>query len=694
VSPPLIGSWALRLLLVGAATLFWELVLIRWLGACVRIVAYYSNFVLIGAFFGLGCGALLARSRIQLRKLVFPAIAASLLLGVLLSGFQHLNPLTPDEYVWIGSAPGISVSQQAGHWLSLWLVLPPVYLCSAFVFVVFGQWIGILMSERPTPLLAYSVEVLGSVLGIALFALLSYLETTPLVWFGVGFGVLLLVVERSRASYAVAGVCCLLVLVGTAPQVRQFVWSPYYKIYVEPLSQIHDTAHDRPVALSGSMGHTLTVNNDYHQMMLDLGPREEEHAFFSSWRELYDAPYHDAAGLPPGPVLVVGAGTGNDVAAALRRTDRHVHAVEIDPAILRLGLDLHPERPYSDPRVTLWVDDARSFFQSTDERFALVVFGFLDSHTLLSSFSSVRLDNFVYTLESFERVKSILLPGGRVAVTFASNRAFIHERMLALLDRVYGGPTGVFTGSVEPRYANGTLYVASNRGPDPPRSAEASERPSRRPLVPEDDWPFLYLRGRGIPSHYWPFLTTIVALACASLLLLPRGERRLRLPYFFLGAGFFLIETSNVVSLSLLYGSTWSVNALVFGGVLVLVLLGNLTVHRLHVATITPWFGLLALSVLLAYVAEPSWLLDLESGPLRAAGAVAVFLGPVYFAAVIFATLIKNEARLFEAYGSNTLGAVLGGACEYLSTLVGFKALLAVTLVFYLGAFLFSRRQG
>ena len=36
--------------------LFWELVLIRWLGASIRIVAYFSNLVLISAFFGLGVG--------------------------------------------------------------------------------------------------------------------------------------------------------------------------------------------------------------------------------------------------------------------------------------------------------------------------------------------------------------------------------------------------------------------------------------------------------------------------------------------------------------------------------------------------------------------------------------------------------------------------------------------------------------
>ena len=36
-------------------------------------------------------------------------------------------------------------------------------------------------------------------------------------------------------------------------------------------------------------------------------------------------------------VLILGAGSGTDVAAALKHGAKHVDAVEIDPVILRLG---------------------------------------------------------------------------------------------------------------------------------------------------------------------------------------------------------------------------------------------------------------------------------------------------------------------------------------------------------------------
>ena len=210
--------------------------------------------------------------------------------------------------------------------------------------------------------------------------------------------------------------------------------------------------------------------------------------------------------------------------------------------------------------------------------------------------------------------------------------------------------------------------------------------------LPDDDWPFFYLMFRRVPTQYRAFLALIIGLGFLPILLLPKGERRVRLPYFFLGAAFFLIETSNVVSLSLLYGSTWSVNVLVFCGILVLVLLGNLSAHRLRRQPMWLWFALLTASVGGAYAMPTSALLSLDLPVLRAVAAVVVFLGPVYFAAIIFATLIRREKKLYQAYGSNVLGAVVGGACEYLSLMFGFKFLLGITLAFYLMTFLLLLR--
>jgi SAM-dependent methyltransferase len=446
-------------------------------------------------------------------------------------------------------------------------------------------------------------------------------------------------------------------------------------------------ASGRVTEFARPIGHVLAANSDYHQMILDLRPGRDEHPFVTNWRAFYDAPYREIRDLPPGPILIVGAGTGNDVSAALRNTDRRVTAVEIDPAIAALGRKLHFEHPYQDPRVSLVVDDARSFFHRAREKYALVVFGYLDSHRLLSAFSSVRLDNFIYTRESMHEVRGLLAPGGRVALSFATNRDWIHSRIVALLQDSFDFPTTVE--GDRSGYAYGYLYTNGTRRTQLDR--EPAAKPEQGPVMPTDDWPFLYLRGRAIPLHNLLSLMVVVGLSACALLLLPRGERRIRFPYLLLGAAFFLLETSNVVRMSLLYGSTWWVNTVVFAGILVLVLLSNLVALRWQVP-VGACLACLGVGILLAAVIPSDALLGLPPVP-RAVVAVMLLLGPVFFGGLIFARLISHEERLFEAYGSNVLGAVLGGAAEYLSLVFGFRFLLAVALAFYLGVFLLLRRD-
>ena len=684
-APPWLDANAARLFVCGLAVLFWELVLIRWLGASIRVVAYFSNLVLISAFFGLGVGALLTRFRWRLEMLAPPLAAFAAMLGVWLGGLGHRNPSQEAELIWLGRPVGLALpGGEAGRVVAASVLLALVYCATALVFVALGQYLGRLFRTHP-PLRAYSLEIAGSLAGIGLMALLSHWQTSPTVWFVVGFALLLVLLPLRPAPAALVVILGATVVLGTRSSVGDAVWSPYYRISVQPITTVVDRHLGRSLELDEPVGHVLTVNNDFHQMMLDLGSRGEEHPFLAAWRSFYDAPYRGSEGLPPGPVLVVGAGTGNDVAAALRRTDRPVTAVEIDPGIAGLGQRLHPERPYDDPRVTLVIDDARSFFHRTSETYALVVFGFLDSHRLLSAFSSVRLDNFIYTRESMEEVRSLLVPGGRVVLSFATTRPWIHDRILGLLDGSFDRPTIVERDRLG--YVNGVLYVngvAADAG-----SGRAREPPAED-VAPSDDWPFLYLRDRKIPGHNATFLAIVVLLSAGALLILPRGQRRLRLPYLFLGAAFFLLETSNVVRMSLLFGSTWWVNTVVFAGILVLVLLANLTAAFWR-ASVTVCVGLIAAFILLAAWVPSETLLALAPVP-RALVAVPLLLGPVYFGGLIFARLIVRETRLFEAYGSNVLGAVLGGAAEYLSLLVGLRALLGMALAFYVLVFVLLRR--
>jgi spermidine synthase len=672
-------SPAARLFLAGCCALFWELALIRWLGSSIRIVAYYANFVLIAAFFGLGAGALLARYRIRLHRLLFPALALTIAAGSWFGDFLHLNLRDAGEYVWWGGPAGIPFAgARSATVLPGALLLAIVYVIAAFVFLIFGQWIGKLFRPLP-PLRAYSIEIVGSIAGILLFTLLAYLGLSPIVWFTIGFALVLPLLDRNRWDLRIAVVAVVVAFVSALPQTKGFIWSPYYRIAVSPITSLQDAATKKEVRFREPLGYAVHVNNDYHQMLLGLGRGAPHHPFVSEWRSLYDRPYAAAKFLPPGPILIVGAGTGNDVAAALRNTDRRIYAVEIDPRIVEIGRRLHPEHPYDDPRVTVVVNDARQFFEDTDEQFALVVFGFLDSHTLLSNFSSLRLDNFVYTKESLEQVKRLLKPEGQVHLTFASNRPWIHKRFVALLDSVFDAKTRVFARTTG--YTNGVVY--SNLKAEAPRS----HAPAAAIRIPTDDWPFLYLQEARIPRHYVIFMVLALLLASLSLLALPRGERGIRLPYFFLGAAFFLVETSNVIRLSLMYGSTWYVNVLVFTGILALVLLGNLTMAKIQRPRIGAIMVVLAASIGLGLLIPAGQLLAIRSEALQAIAAVLVYLGPVYCASLIFAALIRDEENLYQAYGSNVLGAVVGGVTEYFSLVLGFQLLLVITLGFYLAAY-------
>lgn len=678
-----------KLFLCGASALFWELVLIRWLGSSIRVVAYYSNFVLISAFFGLGAGALLARIRYRLWRSIFLILGLCVVIGPLLGSFFHLNPTSSSEFVWIGNPQGILPLTFSGEFLGIngnlrlpyWVILGCVYTANALLFLVFGQWIGHLF-QKFRPLVAYSIEIGGSILGIFLFTIVSLFNFTPIAWFLIGFVMVLLIIDRNIKDYLVASVCSALVLWVCGPFASQFFWSPYYKISMTSLHQVHDLKRDVVLQFDRPIGYALAVNNDYHQMILDLSPRAEEHAFFRSWRGLYDYPYHPNQGEPEGPILIVGAGTGNDVSAALRNTQSRIDAVEIDPMIIRLGTLHHFERPYHNSRVKITVDDARSFFVRTDKRYAKIVFGFLDSHTLMSSFSSVRLDNFVYTYETMRRVKELLLPGGKVHVTFATLTPWIHKRIIRLLDAVFDYST-TFAFDQDSGYANGIVYT-NGKVPTADISPLANDSPHNFDIkIPTDDWPFLYMREPGIPDHYKVFIVIVVLMGAGSLLLLPQGQRAIKLPYFFLGAGFFLIETSNVVSLSLLYGSTWVVNVTVFTGILTLILLGNVTCILTSRPRYGLTFSLLFTNIIVSYVTPPSSLLVIQSTWLQGLVAVVVFLGPVFFASLIFGHLIKQEKNLYQAYGSNLLGAVIGGSCEYLSLVMGIKFLLLCTFVLY-----------
>jgi hypothetical protein len=163
-------------------------------------------------------------------------------------------------------------------------------------------------------------------------------------------------------------------------------------------------------------------------------------------------------------------------------------------------------------------------------------------------------------------------------------------------------------------------------------------------------------------------------------------------PLFFLGAAFLLIETRGVTDLSLLFGSTWIVNSAVFGGILFVVWLANLWVLKKQPANVLPFFIPLLLALLVSWAVRPSALLEL---PLPLAGALGGILNalPIGFAGIVFSTLLARSPDPAASLGSNLIGAVVGGALEYLSIAVGLRALTLLAMGLYLMALLLIMRR-
>ena len=377
-------------------------------------------------------------------------------------------------------------------------------------------------------------------------------------------------------------------------------------------------------------------------------------------------------------VLVVGAGTGNDVAAALRHGARHVDAVEIDPAIAQLGRIAHPEAPYRDPRVRVIVDDARSYFNKTRRKYDLIVFGLLDSHRLFSGMSSVRLDSFVYTVESFREAGSLLNSNGLLCVQHGLGSDYMPQRlylMLAVASKMW--PLRIGHDATPTFFAGPGLLEYKDRPP-----------PVKVPMVAlaTDDWPFFYMEGPQMPPEYRTALEAMLLLALLSLLVCSEGQMRgldrHSFHFFFLGAAFLLIETVSVTRFALLFGSTWIVNSIVFAAILLVVLLANLCTIRVA------WIHTAALYLLLAgaiFVNFQFPLHRLLSAPLglRLLAAAVLMGAPIFFAALIFARSFKETTTPELAFASNLLGAVVGGLTEYSSLVIGFRYQLAIALGMY-----------
>ena len=644
-----------RLFFASALTLFLELALIRWLSANVVHLSYFSNFVLLGSFLGIGIGFLISRRSWSVWRYSLPLLT----LLVLAVGVYPVSIEREGSDLIYFTALSITGPPA-------WLMLPVIFLLVAAILAGPAEVMGRSFARLPA-LTAYRWDLLGSLLGIAAFTLISFLGAPSVVWAVIVTGTYLALSEAAvhRVITGVFGVTlvALLLVESLAPGVS---WSPYYKIATQSV-----------VAPDGTETVLIMANGVPHQVMAPAAWKLAE------GEPIYGAVYDHLVDNPLRNVLVVGAGSGSDVAIALAQGAQHVDAVDIDPHILEIGIDRNPDRAYDDPRVDVHANDGRAFLQGVDTEYDLILFALPDSLTLVGGASQIRLESFLFTSEAITSVREHLSDRGAFAMYNYYREPWLIDRLAGTAESAFGHRPCVDTFDE----VQAVVTIAKNEAD---QSCAGEYRPSGEVIAAAtDNAPFLYFKGGAFPSLY---LVTLGGILLASLLAVrafggPLRRMRPYLDLFFMGAAFLLLETKNVASYALLFGTTWLVNALVFAGVLVVVLAAVETTRRLRTPPLRVVFIAIAASLALAWLVQPSLLLGLPFLPRLVLASVIAFL-PIYLANVAFAKRFAASSDSQSAFAVNLLGAIVGGCLEYSALLLGYNNLLLVAGALYLAAFL------
>jgi SAM-dependent methyltransferase len=613
-------------------------------------------------------------------------------------------------------------------------VIPIEVICGYFFLVIAlammgpGQQLGRSLAKIPNRLEAYTIDILGSILGIVVFAACSFLELPPTWWFALvmaGF-VWFLAPDNRRRGFALALGPALVLLLSVAPQGARAEgprqqWSPYYRIDYHPAQRL------------------INVNLIGHQQMQ---PRD---AAFPA----YALPHllnRDSGGKPFGQVLIIGAGSGNDVSRALAWGAERVDAVEIDPVIQRLGKRDHPDRPYDDPRVFVHLNDGRNFLKQGNKQYDLIIYALVDSLVLHSGYSNIRLESYLFTKQAMDDVRKRLRPGGTFVMYNYFRQGWIVSRLQNSVRAAFGDEAlvinlpsrdqlnpddslgGDFTmliagenRAIREAFARQPEYWLRLRGPFDSRTpngftdlaqgqkdawnampAEEREKSEWRQFrltkvnsgtetrVATDDWPMLYLREPMIPGvslRGGAIMAVIAVLMLAPLMRRATGSSAqptgLLVQMFFLGAGFMLVETKAVVHMALLFGGTWIVNSVVIFSVLVMILIANLFVAIVRPSRLAFYYAALLASLVASALVPMDTFLGMDRTAQIAAASILAFT-PIFFAGVVFAVSFTRAVEPDRAFGANIAGAMFGGLAEYSSMLLGFQYLLFVAVALYI----------
>jgi spermidine synthase len=692
-------TWGI--ILISILGLFLETLFIRWIGTEIRIFAYLQNTILVVCFLGLGIGMFTSSKPIELKNSLIPLSIFLLVMAipiarVALGSISEMLSTLGDLLIW-APAEATDVSKRIIFLFAGLALTYGVLTLVVDTFVPLGRILGRLMNANSNPIWAYSVNIFGSILGTWSFVMLSYFYQPPFVWFLVTAVLLAIFIfwlnHDKKLNLALLALIVLFSwFASQAPEALKVIWSPYQKLVVR----------ENPTHWFGDF--QIDVNNTGYQLLIDLSDERvsaQPEKFSPEQKGLsqYDIPLL----LHPNSrsVLIVGAGAGNDAAGALRHDVQSVTAVEIDPAIISIGQELHPESPYSSSKVKVVNDDARSFFATTSEKYDVIAFGLLDSHTT-TALTNARLDHYVYTNESIIQAKSRLAEGGVMVLTFEAQKPFIADRMEVQLEEIFGQRPIVFRipqsfygwGGI--MFVTGDLKnVQAQLDQNPSLAAYIQDLQESNPIqlthntkVTTDDWPYIYLESPKIPLLYYMLIGVMILISARSYKKWGASNNvsstgRTFWHFFFLGAAFLLLEVQNISKASVVLGNTWQVNTVIISSILAMALLANWIAYKFPKLSLTPVYFLLIGTCLALYF------IDLARFGFLPYFTKAIIVGgltslPMLFSGIVFVRSFAMAKDKSNALGANLIGALAGALLQSITFIIGIKALLLVVAGFYL----------
>jgi len=658
--------------------------MVRFVNSTVQVIAFFNNFLVISAFFGLGLGSCLVAGKRDLFH-HFPGLLVIYVATMSFLNFFSYTSAPNDLVVWPFSANEKTLPTP--------LVILIVFVVNIGLFIPIGYRLGATLERIPNRLVAYSFDLLGSLLGVIGFSLVSSFCTPPWVWLTSASVIVLglLIQAKTPLRKLVPGIL-LLILAILLTFISAFgQWSPYYRITTLPYDYIKN---GQPVRL----GYAVMVDKRRIQDALDFD--KIENTPLATWLPYYEMPYQL---ILPKTVLILAGGSGNDTVTALRAAPQaKIDVVDVDPVLLANGYTFHPQKPYRDPRVHTFNDDARAYLKNTDKTYDLIVMNALDSHHQSANLSTLRLESFIYTVECFRDIKRRLAPNGGFLLNVATHRAWVPGRIFWSLTEAFGQEPRMFLLDAGPFSSIG--YYLGPKAPlavSLPVAHQPLHEMDPHLVIPPrdqvelitDDWPQLYLERREIPELYLMVLGLVLVLALGTHRLLLRGSAfagHNNLHFFLLGAGFMLLETRSLTKAALLFGSTWFVNAIVIAAILLMIFCANALVLLFgHWSKKINYAGLVA-CLLIGYFVPLNFILDFSFVPRVIV--TGLWLGSsIFFAGLVFSNSFRKAEDASSAFGANLLGVVLGGCMEYTSMRYGLNFLYLLALATYLLAYLTDR---